>query len=319
MVAAGVSDADRRQFRPPDRRSGGRPDPRHQRSARPREPGREPVQARARTSRWPPGRSAATRRRPPTCSCARRFSATRDRAACLRASPSTAAPSARTATPTSASTAMPLETKADRVRRRPRLPPGAGRRLAAGARSLRALRKSRAAPLSSSGYRNANPPARAFSGSTRWPVTSSPAISPSARRSANAGTGSSAGRRSTRPSVRANSRVGHRVRRRDVERARDAGRRQRPAHHRHPVVAVNPREVLAAGSERTADEEAERQRHQRQRAAVRCRARCRCAAGRRASAAPRRAPPSPIRGRARRESPSRAALSSVSGSSPRAP
>ena len=91
----------------------------------------------------------------------------------------------------------------DRVRRRPgshpsRPPPGCRPSIATPSR------RSRAAPLRARGA-GTRSRRSAPSGSTRWPVSSSPAISPRATRSANAGAGISDGLRSTRPSVRENS------------------------------------------------------------------------------------------------------------------
>ena len=60
LVGAGVSHADRRQLRAADRRAGGGHHSRHQRSARPREPRLQPVQAGRRCCRGgrPGGRDA---------------------------------------------------------------------------------------------------------------------------------------------------------------------------------------------------------------------------------------------------------------------
>ena len=54
--------------------------------------------------------------------------------------------------------------------------------------------------------------------------------------------------------------VGHRVRRGQVHRAADAGVRQQPAHHRDPVVPMDPRHDLPARAQGPAGKEVKRQR-----------------------------------------------------------
>ena len=126
-----------------------------------------------------------------------------------------------------------------------------------------------ASASSSRAYLNVKPSASAFAGTARWPDRSSAsAISPSIRRSANAGAGMKAGRWSARPSARANSAFvtgfgavafSGPVTRLGLD---------RPPDEIDPVRAMNPRPVLAARSDRSADAEPERRQHLRQRAAV---------------------------------------------------
>ena len=80
--------------------------------------------------------------------------------------------------------------------------------------------------------------------------------------------GGSRGRWSARPSARANSALVTGRGAVTFTRAGDRRRRQRPDHELDPVLAVDPRPVLAAGTHRAADAEPEGQQHPRERAAA---------------------------------------------------